>query len=146
MPEESYTIPFGEANIVREGGDVTIVAIGRMVQQALEAADELARRGIECEIIDPRTTSPLDTETIFESVENTGRLVVVDEANPRCCSPRTSRRSSRRSVRALGRATQRSPPRTRRCRSRPRWRTSTSRTPTRIAEAVRRRRGARMPA
>ena len=84
VPEESYTIPFGEANIVREGGDVTIVAIGRMVTTAQEAADELASSGVEAEVIDPRTTSPLDTDTILESVENTGRLVVVDEANPRC--------------------------------------------------------------
>jgi pyruvate/2-oxoglutarate/acetoin dehydrogenase E1 component len=84
VPEESYTIPFGEANLVREGGDVTIVAIGRMVSVAMEAADELAGSGIEAEVIDPRTTSPLDTETILESVESTGRLVVVDEATPRC--------------------------------------------------------------
>jgi pyruvate/2-oxoglutarate/acetoin dehydrogenase E1 component len=84
VPEESYAIPFGEANVVREGGDVTIVAIGRMVNTALEAADELASSGIEVEIVDPRTTSPLDTDTILESVENTGRLVVVDESNPRC--------------------------------------------------------------
>ena len=84
VPEESYTIPFGEANIVREGGDVTIVAIGRMVGTAVEAAIELAAAGIEAEVIDPRTTSPLDLETILESVENTGRLVVVDESNPRC--------------------------------------------------------------
>jgi pyruvate dehydrogenase E1 component beta subunit len=84
VPEESYTIPFGEANLVREGGDVTIVAIGRMVPMAMEAADELAASGVEAEVIDPRTTSPLDTETILESVESTGRLVVVDEATPRC--------------------------------------------------------------
>jgi pyruvate/2-oxoglutarate/acetoin dehydrogenase E1 component len=84
VPEESYTIPFGEANVAREGGDVTIVAIGRMVSVAMEAADELASSGVEAEVIDPRTTSPLDTETILESVESTGRLVVVDEATPRC--------------------------------------------------------------
>jgi acetoin:2,6-dichlorophenolindophenol oxidoreductase subunit beta len=84
VPEESYTIPFGEANIVREGGDVTIVALGRMVHQALAAAKTLAKDGISCEIVDPRTTSPLDEDTILESVENTGRLVVVDESNPRC--------------------------------------------------------------
>jgi pyruvate dehydrogenase E1 component beta subunit len=84
VPEESYTIPFGEANVAREGGDVTIVAIGRMVSVAMEAADELAASGVEAEVIDPRTTSPLDTETILESVEGTGRLVVVDEATPRC--------------------------------------------------------------
>ncbi|HZZ51591.1 MAG TPA: alpha-ketoacid dehydrogenase subunit beta [Pseudonocardia sp.] len=84
VPEESYTIPFGEANIVREGGDVTIVAVGRMVNTAIKAAAELADAGVQAEIIDPRTTSPLDLDTILESVENTGRLVVVDEANPRC--------------------------------------------------------------
>jgi pyruvate dehydrogenase E1 component beta subunit len=84
VPEESYAIPFGEANIVREGGDVTVVAFGRMVNTALQAAEELASAGTEVEVIDPRTTSPLDTDTILESVESTGRLVVVDESNPRC--------------------------------------------------------------
>ena len=84
VPEEAYEIPLGEAEYVREGDDVTIVAIGRMVSMAEQAAAALADEGIECEIVDPRTTSPLDEETIFESVENTGRLVVVDESNPRC--------------------------------------------------------------
>ncbi len=84
VPEEPYTIPFGEANIVREGDDVTIVAFGRMVVLATEVADKLAKEGISCDVIDPRTTSPLDDETILESIENTGRLVVVDESNPRC--------------------------------------------------------------
>jgi acetoin:2,6-dichlorophenolindophenol oxidoreductase subunit beta len=84
VPEAPYTIPLGEAEYVREGEDVTIVAIGRMVSMAEQAAEALADEGIECEIVDPRTTSPLDEETIYESVENTGRLVVVDEANPRC--------------------------------------------------------------
>src|SRR4051812_34763161 len=87
VPEEAYAIPFAEANIVREGGDVTIVALGRMVSLAEQAAQELAGEGIECEIVDPRTTSPLDTDTILESVENTGRLVVADEASPRCGFP-----------------------------------------------------------
>ncbi|GHJ30756.1 MULTISPECIES: alpha-ketoacid dehydrogenase subunit beta [Streptomyces] len=84
VPEDSYTIPFGEANVVRDGDDVTIVALGRMVSVAEEAAAELARQDVQAEIIDPRTTSPLDRDTILESVENTGRLVVVDEATPRC--------------------------------------------------------------
>ena len=84
VPEEAYAIPFAEASIVREGGDVTIVALGRMVQLAEQAAGELSGEGIDVEIVDPRTTSPLDTDTILESVENTGRLVVVDEANPIC--------------------------------------------------------------
>jgi pyruvate dehydrogenase E1 component beta subunit len=84
VPEESYTIPFGEANLVREGDDVSIVAIGRMVGMAQQAAEELAADGIEAEIVDLRTTSPLDEDTVYESVEKTGRLVVVDEDNPRC--------------------------------------------------------------
>jgi pyruvate dehydrogenase E1 component beta subunit len=84
VPEEAYAIPFAEANIVREGSDVTIVALGRMVHLAEQVAEELAGEGIDCEIVDPRTTSPLDEDSILESVENTGRLVVVDEASPRC--------------------------------------------------------------
>ena len=84
VPEEPYAIPLGEAEFVREGEDVTIVAIGRMVSMAEQAAEALSDEGIECEIVDPRTTSPLDEETIYESVENTGRLVVVDESYPRC--------------------------------------------------------------
>lgn len=84
VPAESYTIPFGEADVAREGGDATIVAFGRMVAVALEAAASLSGAGVECEVVDPRTTSPLDEDTILESVENTGRLIVVDEATPRC--------------------------------------------------------------
>jgi pyruvate dehydrogenase E1 component beta subunit len=61
-----------------------VVAIGRMVVFAEKVVDTLAKEGITCDLIDPRTTSPLDEETILESVENTGRLVVVDESNPRC--------------------------------------------------------------
>jgi pyruvate dehydrogenase E1 component beta subunit len=84
VPEDAYAIPFGEANVLRDGKDVTIVALGRMVTLASQAAEKLAREGTSCEVIDPRTTSPLDKDTIIESVENTGRLVVVDEAHPRC--------------------------------------------------------------
>lgn len=84
VPDRAYVVPFGEAAIPREGGDVTIVAFGRMVHVALEAAKWLAADGIECAVIDPRTPSPLDTETILESVGETGRLVVVDESYPRC--------------------------------------------------------------
>ena len=83
VPEEAYTIPFGKANIVREGKDVTIVALGRMVHMASQAATALAKSGIECDIIDPRTISPLDEGTIIKSVEKTGRLVVVDESHQR---------------------------------------------------------------
>jgi pyruvate dehydrogenase E1 component beta subunit len=84
VPDEPYTIPFGEANLTREGGDATIVAFGRMVMLANQAADQLGAQGIACTVIDPRTTSPLDIETILEAVRATGRLVVVDEASPRC--------------------------------------------------------------
>lgn len=83
VPDEAYTIPFGEANLTREGDDVTIVALSRMVHFANEVADRLARE-VSCEVVDPRTTSPLDSDAILESVEKTGRLVVVDEATPRC--------------------------------------------------------------
>lgn len=84
VPEESYAIPFAEANVVRDGKDATIVTYGRMVHQSLEAARSLAKKGTDVEVIDLRTTSPLDEDTILESVERTGRLIVVDEANPRC--------------------------------------------------------------
>lgn len=84
VPEEVYTVPFGEANFLRDGDDVTLVTYGRMVHVALEAANNLARQGIDCEVLDLRTTSPLDEDSILESVEKTGRLVVIDEANPRC--------------------------------------------------------------
>ena len=84
VPDESYTIPFGEANLTREGDDVTIVALGRMVSLANQVADKLDKDGISCTVVDPRTTSPLDEDTILECAEETGRVVVVDEANPRC--------------------------------------------------------------
>tara|TARA_B110000908_G_scaffold129828_1_gene152593 strand:+ start:1669 stop:2658 length:990 start_codon:yes stop_codon:yes gene_type:complete len=84
VPEEPYAIPFGEANIAREGKDVTIVTYGLMVQKSLEAADILKKDGIDVEVIDLRTLSPIDMDTVIESVEETGRLVCVDEASPRC--------------------------------------------------------------
>lgn len=84
VPEEPYAIPFREANVVREGDDVTIVTLGLMVSRSLDAAEKLAGDGIECEVIDLRTTSPLDDETVLESARSTGRVVVVDEASPRC--------------------------------------------------------------
>jgi pyruvate dehydrogenase E1 component beta subunit len=84
VPDEAYTVPFGEANVLREGDDATVVAFGRMVSFAEKALDALAKEGVKCDLIDPRTTSPLDEEAILESVENTGRLVVVDESPPRC--------------------------------------------------------------
>jgi acetoin:2,6-dichlorophenolindophenol oxidoreductase subunit beta len=84
VPQESYAIPFGEANVVREGRHATIVTYGMMVHRALDAAAALAKDKVECEVIDLRTLSPIDWDTVLESVENTGRLVCVDEAHPRC--------------------------------------------------------------
>jgi pyruvate/2-oxoglutarate/acetoin dehydrogenase E1 component len=84
VPEGLYTIPFGEANVVREGKGATIVTYGLMVHRSLDAAAALAKEGIDVEVIDLRTLSPLDIDTVIESVEKTGHLVCVDEANPRC--------------------------------------------------------------
>jgi pyruvate/2-oxoglutarate/acetoin dehydrogenase E1 component len=80
VPEGEYLVPFGEAAARRPGKDVTIVAIGWMVDRALAAAERLAADGVDAEVIDPRTLAPLDTATILESVAKTGRLVLVDQA------------------------------------------------------------------
>jgi pyruvate dehydrogenase E1 component beta subunit len=80
VPEESYSIELGKADIKREGTDVTIVATAIMVHKALEAAAELEKENISAEVIDPRTIVPLDKETIINSVKKTGRLIVVHEA------------------------------------------------------------------
>ncbi|SIR56898.1 alpha-ketoacid dehydrogenase subunit beta [Natronorubrum thiooxidans] len=79
VPDEPYTIPFGQADVKREGADVTVVTLGLHVHRALEAAAKLADDGIDVEVIDLRTLVPLDEATILESVQKTGRLVVVDE-------------------------------------------------------------------
>ena len=84
VPQDPYRIPLGVAEVRRAGSDVTIVAIAAMVGRALEAAELLAGEGISVEVIDPRTLSPLDEETILGSVERTGGLVVVDESPPHC--------------------------------------------------------------
>lgn len=84
VPDGDYTIPFGHARLARAGEDVTLVATGLMVSRCEAAADALAEQGIGCDVIDLRTTSPLDEEAILDSVEVTGRLVVVDEAPQRC--------------------------------------------------------------
>lgn len=80
VPEESYTVPLGKAAITREGKDVSVITYGAMVREAIKAADELEKEGISVEIVDLRTISPLDIETIIASVEKTGRVVVVQEA------------------------------------------------------------------
>lgn len=80
VPEEDYEIPFGTAAVVREGKDVTVVALALMVQRTLKACDTLAAEGVSVELIDPRIVAPLDVETIARSVRKTGRLLIVDEA------------------------------------------------------------------
>jgi acetoin:2,6-dichlorophenolindophenol oxidoreductase subunit beta len=80
VPEGEHVVQIGEATVVREGADVTIVGIGWTVGKALAAAEQLAGDGIDAEVVDPRSLAPLDTATIIQSVEKTGRLVVVDQA------------------------------------------------------------------
>jgi acetoin:2,6-dichlorophenolindophenol oxidoreductase subunit beta len=84
VPETPYRLPLGVAEVRREGSDVTVVGIANTVYRALEAADVLASEGVSVEVIDPRTLSPLDEETLLDSVRKTGALVVVDESPPRC--------------------------------------------------------------
>jgi len=84
VPEEEYTIPFGQAVVRREGTDVTVVALAKMMYDAMAVAEEMEREGISMEVIDPRTLNPLDKDTIKASVMKTGRLVVVDEACITC--------------------------------------------------------------
>jgi len=84
VPDGEYMVPFGHARMVREGRDATIVTCGQLVNFAASAADRLAKEGISCDVIDLRTTSPLDEEAILDSVELTGHLVVADESPPRC--------------------------------------------------------------
>lgn len=79
VPEDSYVIPFGKANIVKEGSDLTIVSISQMVQKAVLAANELAEQSIHAEVLDLRTLVPMDTEAILKSVRKTGRLIIADE-------------------------------------------------------------------
>jgi pyruvate dehydrogenase E1 component beta subunit len=84
VPDDEYLVPFGVAEIRREGDDVTVVATSYMVNLALQAAESLASRGVDVEVVDPRTLEPLDIEAIIESVRKTSRLVVVDEDTERC--------------------------------------------------------------
>ncbi len=84
VPDEVEPIPFGKANVVREGKDITIVATSSMVVKSLQAAEKLAKDGIDAEVIDLRTIVPLDRETIIESVKKTGKLLITDEAYERC--------------------------------------------------------------
>jgi pyruvate dehydrogenase E1 component beta subunit len=80
VPEDPYAIPLGSADVKREGRDLTVVATSIMVKRSLEAAEQLAREGIETEVVDPRTLKPLDEETLVRSVSKTGRVLIVHEA------------------------------------------------------------------
>lgn len=84
VPDEEYTIPFGVADIKKEGNDLTVVATGLMVRWSLEVAAEFEKQGISVEVIDPRTLEPLDMDTILQSVQKTGRVVLVEEDAVRC--------------------------------------------------------------
>ncbi|MBI4235849.1 MAG: alpha-ketoacid dehydrogenase subunit beta, partial [Chloroflexi bacterium] len=84
VPEEPYVFPLGKARVLRHGRDVTLVGISRMTRVCLEAAEALAGEGIEAEVVDLLSLSPLDEDAILESVRRTNRIVVVDEDNPRC--------------------------------------------------------------
>ncbi len=90
VPEEMYAIPFGQAEIKREGKDITIVATHAMVLRSLKVADEVAKEGIDVEVVDPRTIVPLDKSTILESVKKTGRLLVADEGPKTAAWPERS--------------------------------------------------------
>jgi pyruvate/2-oxoglutarate/acetoin dehydrogenase E1 component len=80
VPEEEYLIPFGQAEVIRQGKDVTVIATSLMVSKTLNAAQELEKKGIQVEVIDPRTIKPLDKKTILESIQKTGRLLIVHQA------------------------------------------------------------------
>ena len=84
VPDESYTIPFGEANFTREGKDLKLIGMGKTVSLCNNAADLLKKDGVHATVLDLRTLSPLDEDSILESVEETGRAIIVDESSPRC--------------------------------------------------------------
>ena len=81
IPEEEYLIPFGEANVLRSGEDLTLVGTSSMVQVALEAANLLINDGIKCDVIDPRTLVPLDEKTLLDSAKKTGHIIIIDEGH-----------------------------------------------------------------
>ena len=84
VPNESYIIPFGEANFTREGRDITLIGMGKTVSLCNNAADLLKKDGVHATVLDLRTLSPLDEDSILESAEETGRVIIVDESSPRC--------------------------------------------------------------
>ena len=84
VPDESYVIPFGEANFTREGKDLTLIGMGKTISLCNNAADLLKKDGVHATVLDLRTLSPLDEDSILESAEETGRIIIVDESSPRC--------------------------------------------------------------
>ena len=83
VPEGEHVIPFGQAAVKREGGDITLIGVGYQVHNCLAAADELEKEGISAEVVDPRTLAPLDTATLAESVRKTNRCIIVEEGHLR---------------------------------------------------------------
>ena len=84
VPDESYTVPFGEANFTREGKDITFIGMGATVSLCNNVSDKLKKDNISSTVLDLRTLSPLDEDSILEAAEETGRIVIVDESSPRC--------------------------------------------------------------
>ena len=84
VPDELYTIPFGEANFTREGKDITLISMGKTVNLCNNVADEMKKENITCTVLDLRTLSPLDEDSILEAAEETGKVIIVDESYPRC--------------------------------------------------------------
>ena len=84
IPEEEYTIPFGKANVLREGSNITVIATSNLALKAVKVADELVKEGIKIEVIDPRTLIPLDRDTLIASVKKTGKVLIADEGYERC--------------------------------------------------------------
>ncbi len=83
VPDEEYLTPIGKAAVVRQGGDLTLISMGSTMRMTIQAADQLAEQGLECEVVDVRTLAPLDEETICAAAERTGRVVIVDESRER---------------------------------------------------------------
>jgi Pyruvate/2-oxoglutarate dehydrogenase complex, dehydrogenase (E1) component, eukaryotic type, beta subunit len=82
VPEEEYLLPLGKAHLVRAGGDVTIVGFGKIFKEAIKAADELAKEGIQADLIDLRSVRPIDYPAVVESIKKTNRMVIIEEAWP----------------------------------------------------------------
>ena len=84
MPDNEYLTPVGEASVVREGSDITLIGMGSTMRMTIQAADKLSKDGVECQVVDVRSLAPLDEETLCAASVHTGRVVIVDESRDRC--------------------------------------------------------------